>query len=208
MNKEKNLSYLVLIRHGQSEWNKKNLFTGWKNPPLTEKGIEEAELAGIRIKNLNIDFSHYFTSALIRAQETGEIILNQLEKEKITKTRSQNLNERDYGDLSGLNKDEAKKEWGEDQVHIWRRSFDIPPPGGESLKDTADRVLPYFEEEIKPLLEQGNNILICAHGNSLRSLLMSLEEISPSDIVKVEIGTGEPILFSYSTESRFKRKHL
>ena len=208
MNKEKNLSYLVLIRHGQSEWNEKNLFTGWKNPPLTEKGIEEAELAGIRIKNLNIDFSHYFTSALIRAQETGEIILNQLEKEKITKTRSQNLNERDYGDLSGLNKDEAKKEWGEAQVHIWRRSFDIPPPGGESLKDTADRVLPYFEEEIKPLVEQGNNILICAHGNSLRSLIMSLEEISPSEIVKVEIGTGEPILFSYSTESRFKRKDL
>ena len=208
MNKEKNLSYLVLIRHGQSEWNEKNLFTGWKNPPLTEKGIEEAELAGIRIKNLNIDFSHYFTSELIRAQETGEIILNQLEKEKIIKTRSQNLNERDYGDLSGLNKDEAKKEWGKDQVHIWRRSFDIPPPGGESLKDTADRVLPYFEEEIKPLVEQGNNILICAHGNSLRSLIMSLEEISPSEIVKVEIGTGEPILFSYSTESRFKRKDL
>ena len=208
MNKEKNLSYLVLIRHGQSEWNEKNLFTGWKNPPLTEKGIEEAELAGIRIKNLNIDFSHYFTSALIRAQETGEIILNQLEKEKIIKTRSQNLNERDYGDLSGLNKDEAKKEWGEDQVHIWRRSFDTPPPGGESLKDTADRVLPYFEEEIKPLVEQGNNILICAHGNSLRSLIMSLEEISPSEIVKVEIVTGEPILFSYSTESRFKRKDL
>ena len=208
MNKEKILSYLVLIRHGQSEWNEKNLFTGWKNPPLTEKGIEEAELAGIRIKNLNIDFSHYFTSALIRAQETGEIILNQLEKEKIIKTRSQNLNERDYGDLSGLNKDEAKKEWGEDQVHIWRRSFDTPPPGGESLKDTADRVLPYFEEEIKPLVEQGNNILICAHGNSLRSLIMSLEEISPSEIVKVEIGTGEPILFSYSTESRFKRKDL
>ena len=187
---------------------KKNLFTGWKNPPLTEKGIEEAELAGIKIKNLNIDFSHYFTSALIRAQETGEIILNQLEKEKIIKTRSQKLNERDYGDLSGLNKDEAKKEWGEDQVHIWRRSFDTPPPGGESLKDTADRVLPYFEEEIKPLVEQGNNILICAHGNSLRSLIMSLEEISPSEIVKVEIGTGEPILFSYSTESRFKRKDL
>ena len=208
MNKEKNLSYLVLIRHGQSEWNEKNLFTGWKNPPLTEKGIEEAELAGKRIKNLNIHFSHYFTSALIRAQETGEIILNQLEKEKIIKTRSQNLNERDYGDLSGLNKDEAKKEWGEDQVHIWRRSFDIPPPGGESLKDTADRGLPYFEEEIKPLVEQGNNILICAHGNSLRSLVMSLEEISPSEIVKVEIGTGEPILFSYSTESRFKRKDL
>ena len=208
MNKEKNLSYLVLIRHGQSEWNEKNLFTGWKNPPLTEKGIEEAKLAGKKIKNLNINFSHYFTSALIRAQETGEIILSQLEKEKIIKTRSQNLNERDYGDLSGLNKDEAKKEWGEDQVHIWRRSFDTPPPGGESLKNTSERVLPYFEEEIKPLLVQGNNILICAHGNSLRSLIMTLEEISPSEIVKVEIGTGEPVLFSYSTDSGFKRKDL
>ena len=205
MNKEKNLSYLVLIRHGQSEWNEKNLFTGWKNPPLTEKGIKEAELAGEKIKKLNIDFSHYFTSALVRAQETGEIILSKLEAENIIKTKSQNLNERDYGDLSGLDKDEARKEWGEDQVHIWRRSFDIPPPGGESLKDTAARVLPYFEEKIKPLVEQGNNILICAHGNSLRSLIMSLEGISPDEIVKVEIGTGEPILYSYSTNSSFQK---
>ncbi len=208
MNKEKNLSYLVLIRHGQSEWNEKNLFTGWKNPPLTEKGIKEAELAGEKIKKLNIDFSHYFTSALVRAQETGEIILSKLETENIIKTKSQNLNERDYGDLSGLNKDEARKEWGKDQVHIWRRSFDIPPPGGESLKDTAARVLPYFEEKIKPLVEQGNNILICAHGNSLRSLIMSLEEISPDEIVKVEIGTGEPILYSYSTNSSFQKIDL
>lgn len=208
MNKEKNLSYLVLIRHGQSEWNEKNLFTGWKNPPLTEKGIKEAELAGEKIKKLNIDFSHYFTSALVRAQETGEIILSKLEAENIIKTKSQNLNERDYGDLSGLDKDEARKEWGKDQVHIWRRSFDIPPPGGESLKDTAARVLPYFEEKIKPLVEQGNNILICAHGNSLRSLIMSLEEISPDEIVKVEIGTGEPILYSYSTNSSFQKIDL
>ena len=208
MNKEKNLSYLVLIRHGQSEWNEKNLFTGWKNPPLTEKGIKEAELAGEKIKNLNIDFSHYFTSSLVRAQETGEIILSKLEAGNIIKTKSQNLNERDYGDLSGLDKDEARKEWGKDQVHIWRRSFDIPPPGGESLKDTAARVLPYFEEKIKPLVEQGNNILICAHGNSLRSLIMSLEEISPDEIVKVEIGTGEPILYSYSTNSSFQKIDL
>ena len=208
MNKEKNHSYLVLIRHGQSEWNEKNLFTGWKNPPLTEKGIKEAELAGEKIKNLNIDFNHYFTSALVRAQETGEIILSKFEAENIIKTKSQNLNERDYGDLSGLDKDEARKEWGKDQVHIWRRSFDIAPPGGESLKDTAARVLPYFEEKIKPLVEQGNNILICAHGNSLRSLIMSLEEISPDEIVKVEIGTGEPILYSYSTNSSFQKIDL
>jgi 2,3-bisphosphoglycerate-dependent phosphoglycerate mutase len=143
MNKEKKISYLVLVRHGQSEWNEKNLFTGWKNPPLTEKGIEEAKIAGEKIKNLKINFSHYFTSALIRAQETGEIILRILEEENLTKVKNQNLNERDYGDLSGLNKDEARKEWGENQVHIWRRSFDIPPPGGESLKDTSERVLPY-----------------------------------------------------------------
>ena len=197
MNKEKNLSYLVLIRHGQSEWNEKNLFTGWKNPPLTEKGIEEAELAGIRIKNLNIDFSHYFTSALIRAQETGEIILNQLEKEKIIKTRSQNLNERDYGDLSGLNKDEAKKEWGEEQVHIWRRSYDVPPPGGESLEDTSERVLPYFNSSILPKIIQGENILVAAHGNSLRSLVMQLDNMSKEEVVALEIPTGAPIIYSF-----------
>ena len=160
MNKEKKISYLVLIRHGQSEWNEQNLFTGWKNPPLTEKGIKEAENAGEKIKSLQIVFSHYFTSALIRAQETGEIILNTLQQKDLIKIKDQNLNERDYGDLSGLNKDEARKEWGEDQVHIWRRSYDTPPPGGESLKDTSMRVLPYFETEIKPLVKNGNNVLI------------------------------------------------
>ena len=146
-------------------------------------------------------------SILFNSKEIKMALLSHKLK-KIINTSTEYLYDRDYGALSGLNKDEAKKEWGEDQVHIWRRSFDTPPPGGESLKDTADRVLPYIEEKIKPLVEQGNNILICAHGNSLRSLIMSLEEISPSEIVKVEIGTGEPILFSYSTESRFKRKDL
>ena len=204
MNKEKKISYLVLVRHGQSEWNEKNLFTGWKNPPLTGKGIEEAKIAGEKIKNLKINFSHYFTSALIRAQETGEIILRILEEENLTKVKNQNLNERDYGDLSGLNKDEARKEWGENQVHIWRRSFDIPPPGGESLKDTSERVLPYFDSEILPLIKHGKSVLICAHGNSLRSLIMSLENISPEEIVKLEIGTGDPILYSFSEENFLK----
>jgi 2,3-bisphosphoglycerate-dependent phosphoglycerate mutase len=207
MNKEKKISYLVLVRHGQSEWNEKNLFTGWKNPPLTEKGIEEAEIAGEKIKNLKINFSHYFTSALIRAQETGEIILRILEEENLTEVKNQNLNERDYGDLSGLNKDEARKEWGENQVHIWRRSFDIPPPGGESLKDTSERVLPYFDSEILPFIKNGKSVLICAHGNSLRSLIMSLENISPEEIVKLEIGTGDPILYSFS-EGNFLRENL
>lgn len=208
MNKEKKISYLVLIRHGQSEWNEQNLFTGWKNPPLTEKGIKEAENAGEKIKSLQIIFSHYFTSALIRAQETGEIILNTLQQKDLIKVKDQNLNERDYGDLSGLNKDEARKEWGEDQVHIWRRSYDTPPPGGESLKDTSMRVLPFFETEIKPLVKNGNNVLVCAHGNSLRSLIMSLENISSEEIVNVEIGTGEPILYSFNSGESFKKETL
>ena len=204
MNKEKNLSYLVLIRHGQSEWNEKNLFTGWKNPPLTEKGIKEAELAGEKIKNLNIDFSHYFTSALVRAQETGEIILSKLEAENIIKTKSQNLNERDYGDLAGLNKDDARARWGEKQVHIWRRSYDIPPPGGESLKDTAARVIPYFNEIIVPHLKNGQDVLVAAHGNSLRALVMKLDDLSSEEVIQMEISTGKPIYYETDGEEFWK----
>ena len=202
------MASLVLVRHGQSQWNEKNLFTGWKDPDLTEKGEKEAKEAGLALKESGYKFDIMFTSVLLRAKRTGNLILEQMGQEDLKTFENEALNERNYGDLAGLNKDDARKKWGEDQVHKWRRSFDIAPPGGESLKMTAERVLPYFEEEIKPLVEQGNNILICAHGNSLRSLIMSLEEISPSEIVKVEIGTGEPILFSYSTDSRFKRKDL
>ena len=202
------MASLVLVRHGQSQWNEKNLFTGWKDPDLTEKGEKEAKEAGLALKESGYKFDIMFTSVLLRAKRTGKLILEQMGQEDLKTFENEALNERNYGDLAGLNKDDARKKWGEDQVHKWRRSFDIAPPGGESLKMTAERVLPYFEEEIKPLVEQGNNILICAHGNSLRSLIMSLEEISPSEIVKVEIGTGEPILFSYSTDSRFKRKDL
>ena len=206
---EKKNSHLILVRHGQSEWNEKNLFTGWKNPPLTPKGIIEAENAGIKIKSLNINFDIHFTSKLIRAQKTGEIILNRLDQINLLTIENQDLNERDYGDLSGLNKDDAREKWGKDQVHIWRRSYDIPPPGGESLKNTSERVLPYFEAEIKPLVETGKNVLVCAHGNSLRSLIMSLENISPEEIVKLEIGTGEPIVFNYSNEEKkFQRSKL
>ena len=189
-------SNLVLVRHGQSEWNEKNLFTGWKDPELTQKGAQEARNAGRELLGQEYVFDVMYTSALRRAQETGRIILEEMGLTDIITVRDQRLNERDYGDLSGLNKDDARERWGEDQVHVWRRSYDTPPPGGESLKDTANRVLPYFEEVILPNLVAGKNILVAAHGNSLRALIMKIESISPLEIVKLEIETGKPICFS------------
>ena len=189
-------SNLVLVRHGQSEWNEKNLFTGWKDPELTQKGAQEARNAGRELLGQEYAFDVMYTSALRRAQETGRIILEEMGLADIVTVRDQRLNERDYGDLSGLNKDDARERWGEDQVHVWRRSYDTPPPGGESLKDTANRVLPYFEEVILPNLVAGKNILVAAHGNSLRALIMKIESISPLEIVKLEIETGKPICFS------------
>ena len=197
-------SNLVLVRHGQSEWNKKNLFTGWKDPELTEQGIEEAIQAGNQLKQSNIKFDVMFTSDLFRAQETGRLILEQMNQTDIAKIKDQSLNERNYGELAGLNKDDARKKWGEEQVHIWRRSFDVPPPGGESLKNTAERVLPYFESKILPEVIKGNNILIAAHGNSLRALVMKLEDISPDEIVKLEIATGDPPMYECS-EGKIQR---
>ena len=188
-------SNLVLVRHGQSEWNKENLFTGWKDPNLTEKGIEEASKAGKELKANQMKFDAMFTSDLIRAQETGRIILEEMDQTDITVIKDICLNERNYGDLAGLNKDDARKKWGDEQVHIWRRSFDVPPPGGESLKDTAERVLPYFEAKIRTKVEDGLNILVAAHGNSLRALVMELEQISSEEIVKLEIGTGDPLIY-------------
>ena len=190
-------SNLVLVRHGQSEWNEKNLFTGWKDPELTQKGAQEARNAGRELLGQEYVFDVMYTSALRRAQETGRIILEEMGLTDIVTVRDQRLNERDYGDLSGLNKDDARERWGEDQVHVWRRSYDTPPPGGESLKDTANRVLPYFEEVILPNLVAGKNILVAAHGNSLRALIMKIESISPLEIVKLEIETGKPIYFSF-----------
>ena len=154
-------SILVLVRHGQSEWNKKNLFTGWKDPDLTKQGINEASEAGKQLNSLGINFDVMFTSDLIRAQETGKIILKEMNQESIAIVKSQKLNERNYGDLAGLNKDDAREKWGEDQVHIWRRSFDVPPPGGESLKNTAERVLPYFRSEILPKIQEGIKCFNC-----------------------------------------------
>ena len=183
---------LILIRHGQSEWNALNQFTGWKDPDLTAKGIEEACNAGKIINNLKINFDLVFTSALRRAQNTAEIILKEI-NQPLSTIKNQALNERNYGDLAGLNKDDARKRWGDEQVHIWRRSYDIPPPGGESLKDTGERVLPFFMKEIHPHVCRGKNVLVSAHGNSLRSLIKFLDNISDEDIVKLEIPTGAPI---------------
>lgn len=189
---------LVLVRHGQSEWNKKNLFTGWKDPNLTDLGIEEAKKAGNLLQERGLAFDIMFTSDLFRAQETGRIILDQMNLSHIEVVKDQSLNERNYGDLAGLNKDEARVKWGDEQVHIWRRSFDIPPPGGESLKNTAERVLPYFNSEILPKIRESQNILVAAHGNSLRALVMELEKISSDEIVKLEIATGDPLTYECS----------
>jgi len=197
---------LVLVRHGQSEWNEKNLFTGWKDPGLTAKGVEEAKSAGIQLRNEGFQFDVMFTSDLLRAQKTGEIILKELGVTNLPVVKNQALNERDYGDLSGLNKDEAREKWGDEQVHIWRRSFDTPPPGGESLKGTAERVLPYFKKEILPQLLEGKNILIAAHGNSLRSLVMELDQLTKEQVVKLEIATGDPIYYEITSSGKVIKK--
>ena len=197
---------LVIVRHGQSEWNEKNLFTGWKNPGLTSLGYDEARKAGQLIKDTNINFDSMFTSDLIRAQLTGDIILSEINQEGIPIIQNQALNERDYGSLSGLNKDDAREKWGEEQVHIWRRSYDIPPPDGESLKNTAERVLPYFNEKIMPRVIDGQNILIAAHGNSLRALIMQLDEISEEEIVRLEIPTGAPIHYLFNDDGSISLK--
>ena len=197
---------LILVRHGQSEWNEQNLFTGWKDPGLTELGIKEAKNAGSLISDKGIQFDEMFTSMLVRAQDTGAIILDCINQQNIPITKNKALNERNYGSLAGLNKDDARKKWGEEQVHIWRRSFDIPPPEGESLKDTAERVLPYFHEYIMPKVIQGLSILVAAHGNSLRALIMELDLISSEDIVKLEIPTGAPIQYEFNQNGEVVNK--
>lgn len=188
---------LILVRHGQSEWNLKNLFTGWRNPGLTEKGVDEARKAGVALKAKGYEIDLCFTSALVRAQRTLDLMLEEMEVVNMTIIRNQDLNERDYGDLAGLNKDDARKKWGDEQVHIWRRSYDTPPPGGESLKDTAERVLPYYKSTIVPELTDDRTILVAAHGNSLRALVMYLEDLTPEQILKREIGTGDPIIYKF-----------
>ena len=180
---------LVLVRHGQSEWNLKNLFTGWKDVGLTEVGIAEARAAGRKLKSQGIGFDIGFTSVLKRAQDSMTLMLEEMGLSTIPVMRDLALNERDYGDLAGLNKDDARKRWGEEQVHIWRRSYDVAPPGGESLRDTAARVLPYYIKEILPRVLRGERVLVTAHGNSLRALVMVLDRLSPKEIIARELAT-------------------
>ncbi len=199
---------LVLVRHGESEWNKLNLFTGWRDPDLTEKGVEEARRAGRLLKAEGFRFDIAFTSVLKRAQRTLTLILGELGQNGLETVEDEALNERDYGDLSGLNKDDARQQWGEEQVLIWRRSFDIPPPGGESLKDTAARTLPYYEKVIWPQVKAGRDVIVAAHGNSLRSMIMRLDQLTPEQILKVELGTGVPIVYRLDAEGRVEEKRL
>jgi 2,3-bisphosphoglycerate-dependent phosphoglycerate mutase len=189
------VSILVLLRHGQSQWNLENRFTGWVDVPLTEQGRAEAHRAGQRLRDTGLSFSITFTSDLVRAQETLDIVLAELGAKDLPIERDEALNERHYGDLQGLNKAETAKKFGDEQVHIWRRSYDIAPPGGESLKDTAARTLPYFEAHIAPLLRAGQNVLVAAHGNSLRSIVMDLEKLTREQVLELNIATGVPIVY-------------
>jgi 2,3-bisphosphoglycerate-dependent phosphoglycerate mutase len=197
---------LVLVRHGQSEWNLKNLFTGWKDPDLTDKGIVEAKEGGAALKEHGLTYDVAFTSNLQRAQKTLGFILDEIDQKDINIIQHQALNERDYGDLAGLNKDDARKKWGEEQVHIWRRSYDVPPPGGESLKDTGARVWPYFMTDILPRVLKGENVLVAAHGNSLRALVMVLDRLTSDEILKVNLATGVPIVYELNADSSVASK--
>ena len=193
------MNKLILLRHGQSQWNLENKFTGWKNVPLTEKGEREAKKAGELIKKNKIHIDFIFSSVLERANKTAEIAIkaanlqNLINNNKLIMTKHEDLNERDYGDLVGLNKEETANKFGKEQVHIWRRSYDTPPPNGESLKDVVERVSPYFKKNIKPLLDQNNNILIVAHGNSLRAMMIELGMYKPEEISSIELPTGSPL---------------
>ncbi|MGQ0695538.1 MAG: 2,3-bisphosphoglycerate-dependent phosphoglycerate mutase [Nitrospiraceae bacterium] len=187
------MARLVLLRHGESQWNLENRFTGWVDVPLSARGVQEAKNAGVKLRGFTFDRA--FTSVLIRANETLRLVLEAIGQPKIPIEKDKALNERMYGDLQGLNKAETAKKYGDDQVKIWRRSYDVRPPGGESLKDTADRVLPYYESKIKPCLLKGETILIAAHGNSLRALVMELEQLSKEQVLELNIPTGVPLFY-------------
>ena len=208
------MNKLILLRHGQSQWNLENRFTGWKNVPLTEKGEAEAKKAGELIRKHNISIDRVFSSVLERANRTAEIAIkkaelnNLLENNKIIMTCSEKLNERDYGDLVGLNKQETADKFGKDQVHIWRRSYDTPPPNGESLKDVVERVSPYFKENIKPLIDKGENILIAAHGNSLRAMMIELGMYKSEEISNIELPTGSPLCINLDQGKLVDFKYL
>ncbi|NTF85628.1 2,3-bisphosphoglycerate-dependent phosphoglycerate mutase [Agrobacterium rhizogenes] len=199
---------LVLVRHGQSDWNLKNLFTGWKDPDLTALGVEEAKTGGKALADYGIKYDIAFTSVLTRAQHTLKIILDEVGQPGLETIKDQALNERDYGDLSGLNKDDARAKWGEEQVHIWRRSYDVPPPGGESLRDTGARVWPYYLTEILPRVLAGQRVLVAAHGNSLRSLVMVLDRLTKEQILALNLATGVPMVYKLNADSTVASKEV
>jgi 2,3-bisphosphoglycerate-dependent phosphoglycerate mutase len=199
---------LVIVRHGQSEWNLKNLFTGWKNPDLTPLGIEEARRVGRELKKLDLDFNIAFTSALRRARHTLDLIFEELGQSSVPTICDRALNERHYGDLSGLNKDEAGRQWGEEQVRLWRRSYDVAPPGGESLKDTVARVLPFYCQRILPHAMRGERVLVVAHGNSLRALAMVLDRLTPETVPSLELATGVLIVYRLNADSTVASKQV
>jgi 2,3-bisphosphoglycerate-dependent phosphoglycerate mutase len=198
---------LVLVRHGESEWNRLNRFTGWKDVGLTEEGMAEAHRAGAMLKETGQRFDCAFTSTLKRAHNTLDIILEELGQGKLPTVKAAALNERDYGELVGINKEEARKRWGADQVHIWQRSYDTAPPGGESLKDTALRVVPFYEKWIVPELQKGKSVIVVAHGNSLRSLIMELDRLTPDEVMQVELGTGMPLVYRLNADGTVAEKH-
>jgi 2,3-bisphosphoglycerate-dependent phosphoglycerate mutase len=197
---------LVLVRHGESEWNRLNIFTGWRDVGLSEEGVAEAHRAGAMLKDENRKFDSAFTSTLKRAHNTLSIILGELDQKHIPAVKDAALNERDYGELVGINKDEARKKFGAEQVHLWQRSFDIAPPGGESLKDTAARVLPFYQKRIIPELNRGKNVLVVAHGNSLRALIMQLDKLSPDEVIGLEIATGVPLIYRLNADGSVAEK--
>lgn len=199
---------LVLIRHGQSEWNLKNLFTGWKDPDLTEKGHAEAIAAGKKLKESGLEFDIAYTSALQRAQKTAQHILEQMGQSNLEVIKTPALNERNYGDLSGLNKDEVRQQWGQEQVQMWRRSYTIAPPNGESLRDTGARIWPYYLYHIQPHILRSQTVLIAAHGNSLRALIMALEGLNGEEIISQELATGIPIIYTFNPDSTIFSKTI
>jgi len=197
---------LVLVRHGQSEWNRLNMFTGWKDVGLSEEGVSEAHRAGALLKGEGLHFDSAFTSTLRRAHNTLDIILDELGQGKLPTIKAAALNERDYGQLVGINKEEARKRFGDEQVQIWQRSYDIAPPGGESLKDTAARVCPFFERWVVPELREGKNVILVAHGNSLRSLIMELDKLTPEEVKEYSIATASPVIYRVNADGTVAEK--
>ncbi len=199
---------LVLMRHGQSDWNLKNLFTGWRDVGLTGRGVEEARVGGRKLKELGLQFDVAYTSALTRAQNTLRLALEELGQTGLEERRDQALNERDNGDLSGLNKDDARARWGEEQVHLWRRSYAVQPPGGESLRDTGARVWPYYMTRILPDVMAGRRVLVSAHGNSLRALVMVLDRLSGDTVAGLELATGVPLVYRLNADTTVAEKQV